>query len=228
MTGQSLLNRMELVNAELQLQSGEADQARGLVALNVAQDYFESILASEPGAKGITTDTGTTNLVTTTSVQYVDFPTGLIRIDSIWKVTDVDLPEYRLDRITESGGYSQALGWPWSIGVVSSTSTGKPKKYWTNGSRVWLEPIPDASYTFRVYGLIVADDITASGTFVYDDIVSFPLAAFAARLMKIGLDDNQEDIAGLAEAAFRPVVKALANFNRDGAEPLLYRYLHET
>ena len=59
MTGQDLLDRMELVNQELQLQSGEADVTRGLLALNVAQDYLESILALHPGMMSDTTGTVT-------------------------------------------------------------------------------------------------------------------------------------------------------------------------
>ncbi len=213
---------MELVNAELQLQSGEADVTRGLVALNVAQDYFEAILASEPEAKGDTTGTVTSSASTETTT----FPTGLLRVDSLWRLNDsTSLPEWKMINVRTSGGHLPTFSWPESIGY---SSTGRPDYYYTNGRSIYWAPLPSATYTFRWYGLQAASDVTASGTFAYDDIVSFPLAAFAARLMKIGLDDDQQDIAALAEAAFRPVVKALSNFNRDGAAALQYRYLHET
>ena len=61
-TGQTLLNLMEDLNSELQLQSGEANVAKGLRMLNAAQDMFESVLATYPLGKW-----GTTGTVTTTS-----------------------------------------------------------------------------------------------------------------------------------------------------------------
>lgn len=224
MTGQSLLDRMELVNAELQLQSGEEDVTRGLVALNVAQDYFESVLASEPGAKGNTTSTVTSSA----SIETTSFPTGLLRLDSLWRLNSTtSRPEWEMVNIKATGAHYPSATWPMSLGFASST-TGKPDAYYTDGRNIYWSPLPDNTYTFRWYGLQAQSDITAVGTFAYDDIVSFPLAAFAARLMKIGLDDEQTDLAQLAENAFRPVVKALSNFNRDGAAPLQYRYMHET
>jgi hypothetical protein len=52
MTGQTLLDTMELLNQELQLQSGEADVVRGLLALNIAQDHFEASAAKRPNIFG--------------------------------------------------------------------------------------------------------------------------------------------------------------------------------
>ncbi len=43
---------MELVNQELQLQAGEENVTKGLLALNVAQDYFESLAAQRPQILG--------------------------------------------------------------------------------------------------------------------------------------------------------------------------------
>jgi len=77
-TGQNLLDRMELVNQELQLQAGEADVVRGLVALNVAQDYLESLLASR-GKSFIGTTPG--NVVTAANTETTAFPAGVLRID---------------------------------------------------------------------------------------------------------------------------------------------------
>src|SRR3990170_3160975 len=76
-TGQSLLDRMELLDQELQLQSGENDVTRGLLALNVAQDYLETLLAVIPQVSG----DNTTTVVTAASTETTAFPTGYLRID---------------------------------------------------------------------------------------------------------------------------------------------------
>src|SRR3990167_9038126 len=80
-TGQSLLDRMELLNQELQLQSGESDVTRGLTALNVAQDCFEARAAARPNIYGSTTPVGT--VTTTVNTENTAFPTGLLRLDRL-------------------------------------------------------------------------------------------------------------------------------------------------
>jgi hypothetical protein len=223
MTGQDLLNTMELLNAELQLQSGEEDVTRGLTALNRAQDYFETIAASVPGFKGDTTG----EVLSVDSTETTAFPTGVLRIDAIWRLGTNSLPEQRLDPIHETGGHLPTLSWPVSLGYASA-SPGKPTGYYTNARSIYWSPLPNDAYTFRWYGFQAASDITAGGTFAYDDVVALPLASFACRLMKIGLDDDQDDIGTLAENTFRPVIKALSHTNRDGGKPLQYRYSHGT
>lgn len=222
-TGQTLLDTMELVNAELQLQSGESDVAKGLVALNRAQDYLESILASEKWTKGDTVGTVTT----TASTETTAFPTGLLRLDRMYRLSaTTSLPEAKLKPLREEPAAD--LGWPDSLYLVAGNSTGKTVAYWTNGRSIYWVPLPDATYTIRWYGFQAATDITASGTFLYDDILILPLASFAARLIKIGLDDDPADIATLAENLFRPAIKLLPSFQRDGARGLSFTQPHET
>lgn len=220
-TGQTLLDTMEIVNPELQLQSGEVDVARGLVALNRAQDYLESIIASERGVKGDTVGTVTTSA----STESTAFPTGVLRIDRLQRISSTtSRPELDLMPIRGVGSHADVVRWP--IVLDAAASPGAPEAYYTNGRSIYWAPLPDGTYTVRWYGFQVASDITASGTFAYEDICILPLASFAARLLKIGLEDDQTDIATLAENTFRPTLKALANFQRDGAIPLVYRYNH--
>lgn len=222
-TGQTLLDTMEVLNQELQLQSGEVDASRGLVALNRAQDYFESILANERGVKLDSVGTVTT----TASTESTAYPTGLLRLDRLQLLNSTTLrPEADLLPIHDTGGHSPSGDWPESIGLA--LGSGKPAGYWTNGRSIYWVPLPDATYTVRWYGLQAATDITASGTFLYDDVVILPLASFATRLLRLGIDDDVNDIGTLAENVFRPLIKSLANFQRDGARPLSYRYSHGT
>lgn len=219
-TGQTLLDTMELVNAELQLQAGEEDVTRGLVALNRAQDYLESILAGDKFTKGDTTGTVTTS----NGVETTAYPTGLLRLDRLVMLNSSSRPEYEL--VPARTSVSAEATWPYSAFSSNVSAPGKPLSYTTNGRSFYWNPLPNDTYTIRWYGLQAASDISAAGTFAYDDIFILPLASFAARLMKLGLDDDQTDIGTLAENTFRPVIKAAAGYNRDGARGLRYKFTH--
>jgi hypothetical protein len=212
---------MELVNQELQLQAGEANVTRGLVALNAAQDYFESLAAVRKGLLGDSTGTVTTSASTETTT----FPSTALRIDRLQVLDSNSRPVTELARLKRTGGHAATSSWPLSL--FSTTGTGKPKAYWTNGTSIYWNPLPDATYTVRWYGFASQSDITASGTFAYKDIVALPLASFAVQLMKTGVDDDAKDVGSLAAATFNPVLDALSAFNRDGAVGFEYTQVHQ-
>lgn len=222
MTGQDLLDRMELLNAELQLQPGEEDATKGLTALNVAQDYYESLAAQRGKIHG--SQVGVLDL--TENVEGTLYPTGVLRIDRLQVLSGDShtFPVSELTKINRAGGHAGTTKWPWNLLLTSST--GKPDRYWTNGTVIYWSPRPATTYTVRWYGFKVADDITASGTFAYPDIVSLPLSSFAARLMKVGVEDPTQDLSSLAQETFKSTLDALENFNRDGATGLEYTQPH--
>lgn len=223
MTGQSLLDRMELVNQELQLQPSEVDVTRGLLALNVAQDYFENLAALRKGIKG----SSTTTVVTTTGIETTAFPTGFLRIDRLQALNDgTGRPESELRPLKRVGGHSVSGFWPMNIVTSNQTST-TPYGYWTNGTSIYWQPFPSGIKTIRVYGFARAADITASGTFTYDDGVAFPLASFAVRLLKIGVDDPANDVAGIGQETFKSILDTLEMFNRDGQVDFEYTQVHD-
>ncbi len=221
-TGQNLLNMMEVMNQELQLQPGETDVARGLLALNMAQDFFESLLAQEPEVKGDQIGV----VATVDGVETTAFPAGVLRIDRLQYLdTQTNRPAWDLFDIRKTGGHAYNRFWPWNI--TTTVTPGVPRGYWTDGRNIYWDPLPSGINNVRWYGFKIADDITASGTFAYDDIVMLPVASFAVKLIRIGLDDNGADITALAQATFQSAIKLLSNFNRDGAIPLQYRYTHD-
>lgn len=222
MTGQSLLNLMEVVDRELQVQSGEDDVTRALLALNAAQDWLETVLAGYPDIKGSSYGTVTT----TASTETTAFPTGLLRVDQMHFVDPTtSLPSYELEIIRRRGGHRWASRWPFSL--TSSPATGRPRAVWLNGSSFFWSPLPDATHTVRYYGFTRAADITAVGTFAYDDAFALPVSTFATRVLKIGLEDSTEDLAGLANALFVPAIRAADGYNRTGAQPHVYTFPHE-
>lgn len=225
-TGQTLLNLMEDLDSELQLQSGEANVAKGLRMLNAAQDMMETVIAKYPlgkwGKVGILT---TTNLTEATA-----FPTGVLRIDQLQLMdTSVtpNMPKADLDNLQETGSHAWNRQFPYNL-VYTAGSSGAPQAYWTNGSNIYWSPVPDGIYTIRWYGFQQADDITASGTFAYDDACLYPLATLAVKMIKVGLDDPIQDLTSQAKELFDPLMEALADFNRTGALGYAYRYTHNT
>lgn len=221
-TGQTLLNIMEDLNGELQLQTGEAGVAKGLRALNGAQDLFETVIAQCAQVLG-----GQIGTVSQTSnVESTAYPVGLLRLDALWFVDSTNRPVWKLKPISETGNHGGTSYW--LMNLVANTTTGKPRAYWTDGSNIYWEPLPDAVNTVRWYGFKSAADITASGTFTYPDVVIYPLATLASRIVKTSLDDAPTDLVTLAKDFFDPLVATLSQFNRDGAQGMIYERYHDT
>lgn len=219
--GQNVLDLMELLNQELQLQPGEADVTRGLLAANAAQDFFESLASQHPDILGSQVGEFTTEAF----VETISYPLGLLRLDRVILMKDATTAWWELKRPNKSGGHLLSNSWPWN--VVNTTGAGKPYIYWTNGRTVYFNPIPDAAYTLRWHGFVAQENLTASGSFMYPDICMLPFATFAVRLMKSGVDDATQDLIQLASDTFNPVIDSMSNFNRDGAFPLIYTQVHE-
>lgn len=217
-TGQSLLDRMELVDQSLQLQSGEADVTRGLLALNVAQDYLESMLALIPKVWGDTTGTVTT----TASTETTSFPSGVLRIDRLQWIDPATSRPSGPDLENTWFVGSHNVGVPSFL--VSTGGTGRPRAYWTQGRNIYWNPLPDTTHTIRYYGLSAQTDITASSTFPYPDYAMFPLAVFAVRVLAVGTDDDDgSTFEALAEELFTPTILAMKAIGR-GDRPAGYDY----
>jgi len=226
MTGQSLLDQMEDLNRELDLQVGEADVIRGLRALNTAQDHFETLFGV--GAQnGLGSHTGT--VTTAASTESTAWPTGLLRLDSIWFINpDTSRPSHELDRIDRIGGHVEGFSEWWANPAASSALTGRPVRYYTNGTSIYWEPLPSGTHTLRWYGLQRQADISASGTFTYDDGVAMPLAVFAVQILRRGLDDPIADYVELAREVFGSQITAMRRYQRQRAPMRQYRYTHDT
>lgn len=221
--GQVLLDTMETLNQELQLQTGEVDVTRAILALNRAQDYFEALVAQEEDLMGDTVGT----IATSANTETTAFPTGVLRLDRLTFIDpSTSKPAYDLTPTRKVG--TSPRRWLYDYVAVPSSQTGKPTAYWTDGRLVYWVPLPNGTHTIRWWGFSVASDISAVGTFAYPDICILPFASFATAIMAIGVGDNPGDLVGLAESNFRPVIDTLSNFNRDGARPLHYSQSHDT
>tara|TARA_R100001086_G_scaffold156162_1_gene83524 strand:+ start:310 stop:987 length:678 start_codon:yes stop_codon:yes gene_type:complete len=221
-TGQTILDLMEGLDASLQIQDGESGVRKGLIAANAAQDYLESILALEPNNYGSTFATVTT----TADTESTTFPSGLLRLDRLQYINpSTSRPIWDLEFVGYTGDqYGPASTYP-SLQFDAST-TGKPRRYWTNGSVILWDPVPDAVHTVRYYGLVAKSDITASGTFDFPDIAMTPVAQYAVELLKVGTDDAVDSISAFGQKTFEPFLRWAGRFNRDRAPGYDYRYYH--
>jgi hypothetical protein len=214
-----MLDTMEVMDRGLQLQSGETGVTFALRALNASQDHFESMMALQPNVMGSSVGTVTTSADT----EATAFPTGLIRLDRVQFLDpDTSRPLWDLERVGPVGDYYGA-----SPSVqFNATTTGRPMRYWTNGSYIYWDPLPNATHTIRYYGMKVADDITAAGTFAYPDMVMLPIVTFAVNLLRVGKDDDTTPITQVGMQVFGPVIQTMARFNRDRPPGYDYRYVH--
>jgi hypothetical protein len=217
----NLLDRLSLIYNELSTGSGEADEARGITALDMAQDYAEAVIATQGF---VLQTTGTTT--TTANTESSAYPTNCRRIDSVWLLDSNSLPYYELEASHGPGEHAVNLNWPAS--VTLSASPGSPARFSYDSASLYWTPVPDAVYTVRVYGYYAKADLSArTDTFNLPDIFSMPLVAFAARLIKIGVDDPSQDLQGLADEMFLPVIRGLRTPVR-GARPRHYTQVHVT
>ena len=212
MTIATLLDYIELFDSERNTGSGETDEARGITAINIVQDWFEAIVAgeSEIFQRYLT-------VTTTADTEVTSWPSGLLRLDALWYVDTTqtpNLPQWALEPMYETGGHRPSLSWPDTI--VLTNSTGKPRRYYATGphsaGRIFWEPVPDAAYTIRYYGLIAGTDYTVRGdTFSYPDPCAPAFAAEATKILRMGRDDP---IADLQKAAGMQLAAALENCRR--------------
>lgn len=217
-TGQSILDLMEVMDRGLQLQSGETSVTLALRAVNASQDYLESILALQPNVMG----SGIGTVTTTADTERTTFPSGLLRIDRMQFIDpNTSRPSWDLDRVGYPGDYYQSSALQYNV-----ATTGRPVRYWTNGTNIYWDPLPDATHTVRYYGFTVASDITAGSTFAYPDITLMPVATYAVKMLRVGKDDDLQGIMTTAAEVFKPAMDALSRFNRDRPPGYDYRYYH--
>lgn len=223
MTAADLLTRMQGINNELEIASGGDDESRCLTALDMAQDYFESVAASMPRV-----GQQTTTVTTTANTETTAWPSSLKRLDSLWYIdSGTSRPAWEIVPTFSAGGHRPQVPFPYNL--TATPGTGAPRQYAYDASYFYWLPEPDATYTIRVYGLLARTALTSrSVTFGWDDEVSVPLAAFAVKLLRLGIDDASADFGALAEEAFVPVLRSMRKRVRQTAMGRHYTRVHTT
>lgn len=221
MTLADVLDAMGILDNELDVSSGGADESRAITAAGMAQDAFESVVAGIPEVLGTV---GT--LTTSASGETTTWPATLMRVDSIWMITN-SLPAYQLQEIQDVGG--QANVNPFYPFGAYSVSPSAPQGYFTNRANFYWQPIPDAIYTIRVYGYYQKTALTVrSQTMEIPNQVKSPLASFAVRMMSIGVGDDEEETRRLANELYTPVIKMLQSPTVQRPQSRVYSRMHTT
>lgn len=227
MTAADVLDELFVLDNELDISSGGADESRALKALTMSQKMFALVAAAEP--RVLQTHQSVT---TTANQEYTAWPTGLARIDAMYLLDTTQTPNrqvYELDVVYETGGQDPTLLWP-PFNLLVGSAPGAPKCcYAEMDSKLNWGPFPDAVRTVRLYGLWVPANLTTRNiTFGLPDRVSLPVAAFASRLLAMGLDDPSEEVEALAKEAFTPAIRGLRRFTRSKPAPRKYSRVHTT
>lgn len=223
MTAADLLTRMQVIANELEIDSGGDDEATCLAALDMAQDYLEAVAASMPKVGA-----GQSTVTTAANTETTAWPATLKRVDSLWYIdSSTSRPAWEVLPIKESGAHRP--GSPFPFNLVFTPSTGAPREYAYDDSYFYWLPEPDAIYTIRVYGLTSRTNLTTRAiTFGWPDEVSVPLASFAVRLLKMGIDDASTEYQAMAEEAFVPVLRSMRKRVRQAPEGRAYTQQHTT
>ena len=198
MTILTLFQRMMLYDNQFDLVPPVGDDlARGLVAINLVQDWFESVVAEYP-------DTHQTaeNILTVAGQETSDWPTRLSRLDSLWLLDGAGHQTRELDPVERAGDqYSSSIVLPFV-----PSSPGAPVEFWGQGQggKFYWGPTPDQPYTIRAYGLWDRNDYTTvDEDFGYPDKVALVLVPHAAGILRTGLDRDLTAQQQAAQAAFR-------------------------
>jgi hypothetical protein len=220
----TILSKMSVLNNELDIASGGADETRAISALDMAQDYLEVVLGNHPDLLGTI---GTTT--TAANTESTTWPSGLMRIDTMWYLNpSTSRPAWQIEVIQDVGGHVVPSPWPYSASNAVG-GTGAPEGCYTNRAHLYWQPLPDAVHTVRINGLYSKDDLTTRAqTFAYPDHVANPLAAFANRLMAMGLGDPSDDLKALAIEMFTPAINMLRQPTRQRPQSRQYSRMHTT
>ena len=229
MTIATILSKMSVVDNELDIAVGGADETRSISALDMAQDVFESIVANHPNTLGTI---GT--FTTTASTEYTTWPTALLRLDTLYLMNTSqtpNLPQWQIEIIQDVGGQAEGGNWPWfgALTGYAPQGFGAPRKAYTNRQYLFWAPVPDQAYTMRYYGLVAKTDITSrSQTFEYPDTVSVPMAVYATKLLSIGVADPAGELQALADEIYAPVINMLRKPTRQRPQSRQFSRIHTT
>lgn len=213
-----VLDMMGVLDNEIEIFKGGSDEARSILALGMATDYFETVAATLPK---VLSSAGVNPIKTAALMESSPFPTELLRLDGLWALDVNGVPLFPMERIDEVGGHMPAL--PWPLSYVTSAAPGQPRGYYPNSNALFWLPVPDQVYSVRAYGLwSVPAYVDRTSAFPFPDMAALPLAAFACKYGTVGLDDASDEIQKVAVETFTPCLRALRK--RDRSRPLGKRY----
>lgn len=216
-----LLSVMQLLNNELKTGASQKDEDRSVLALSMAQHYFETIAGSLPKILQSTIDISTTADQETTT-----WSTTLLRLDALQLLDANGRPIRSLESIGEIGGHAPSLPWPLEV----QFSTGGPFAFYGNMRNFYWMGVPSEVRSLRVYGFVEQSEFASrASTFAYPDRFKLPFAVLAVKILRLGLDDPGEtELDRLSTQLFTPLLRQLMMFDRTGPKGRVYTQPHTT
>lgn len=216
-----IFDLMEMLDNELETESGGVDAADALIAAIQAQHYLEVLAASMPRVLQSTVD-----VVTAASTETTTWTSSILRLDALWLLDSNSRPIRKMTRIDEVGGHVPNLPWPVQ---VSEVGTGAPGAYYGNMANFYWLPTPDGVHSLRVYGFIEQSRFASRSSAVsYPYRLHLPMAQFAVKLLALGVSDDTIDLDGLAAQVYTPALRQLRKFDRSGPHGRHYTEHHTT
>jgi hypothetical protein len=218
-----VLSDMLVIDNELDITAGGADESRAISAIGMAIRAFEAVIANVPDLLG-----NYSTVLTAANTETTSWPGALLRLDSLWLLDANGRQRWEVDSIQDIGAQTPNARWPFGASSVAS-GNGAPIGYYANRAEFFWRPIPDAVYTLRTYGLYAKiRPAVRTDLFPYPDLVSVPCAAYAVRLMEMGINDTSDELKALAEEIFNPAINALKRPIRQRPQSRVYSRVHTT
>lgn len=220
MTAADMLEELGIFTNELSTGAGEADESRALKALDTAQTLFEAVVRT---SGQVLSRAGDAEIATVANQGWSAFPSTLLRVDEVWLTNDAG--EDVCEITQQFSGRSRS-----PLGVLAGSLTpGAPRQFRADIARFTWNPAPDGVYAIRVYGAWRGNNLVDRDVvFSFPDECSIPISTVAARMLRLGVDDPQEDITAFSESIYRPVMKGLKRLARTRPTPRHYRDVHTT
>lgn len=221
-----VLDIMEILDNELEVQAGEADEGRAITALNMALMQFDTIASMNPG---IEQQTG--GFSCRASGEFTTWPLNLLRLDALWRLDAATGDQvYELENLQHAGGHTYTNVSNWLLALsVAGPLTGAPIAFAASGRRFYWAPKPDAIYPFRAYGYFRSPRarLRTNGWYHGDELM-LPAATMAVRMMSLGVGDDDHDLQTLAGQVYSPLVRSLRKAVRLGPTGRVYTQWHTT
>lgn len=230
MTPADLFDDMGVLDNENDFSEGGSDEARGLLAINMALRSCLTLASTYGKVLSTARDT----IKTEPLIEFTNKPAELLRQDSLWAIDlSTKLPKYQITPIQETGGHQPSVPWPFSW--TNILTNGQPWQYYDDVQRWYWRPIPDQIYTQRVYGCWLPSQVKMGDRKVPIDlpgraaaVLQLPLASFAMRYLTLGIDDSIDVLDKIAQETFGPALKNLQRGDRSRAQPRVYSANHTT
>ena len=160
-----------------------------------------------------TLDAVDTTQSTTDGVNYVTAPTGLLLVQEVYDSTN----DRWLNKFMSLREFTKRTN------RSDTSAEGKPTMWIRSGTKIYMNPTPDAAYDLEIYYRDIPDDMTGTSTTVVSEIWDEPILELAAYKLHRWLGEYEKSKE--CKEAFIEIVEGIIGIEsqeKEGAN----RFLH--